>query len=72
MVLLRTSEGIWKHAPGKNYLEIMSFEVHLENFFFLNIFKILIIFQDIDIVSKRLLGAFSGMRPDDFMLICEF
>ena len=69
MVLLRTSEGIWEHAPRKNSLKIMSVEVHLENkLFFYNILKILIFFQYIDIVSKRLLGAFSGMRPDDFNL----
>ena len=63
--MLRTSEGIWEHAPRKNYLKIMSFEVHLEKNCFQNILKILTFFQDIDIVSKRLLGAFSGMRPDD-------
>ena len=40
--------------------------------FFFKVLKILIFFQDIDIVSKRLLGAFSGMSPDDFILYCEF
>ena len=34
-VLLRTSEGIWKHDPRKNSLKIMSFEVHLEKKLFL-------------------------------------
>ena len=72
MVLLRTSEGIWEHAPRKNSLKIMSFEVHMEKNCFLNILKILIFFQDRDVVSKRLFWAFTGMRPDDFILNCEF
>ena len=50
----------------------MSFERHLEKNCSQNILKILIFFQYLDIVSKRLLGAFSGMRPDDFNLNCEF
>ena len=66
------SEGIRKHAPRKKSLKIMSFEIHLEKNCSQIILKILICFQYLDIVSKRLLGAFSGMRPDDFNLNCEF
>ena len=58
--------------PGKNSLKIMSFEVHLDENCFKNILKKLKIFQYIDIVSKRLLGLFCGMRLDDFNLSCEF
>ena len=67
------SEGIRKHAPRKKSLKIiMSFEIHLEKNCSQIILKILICFQYLDIVSKRLLGAFSGMRPDDFNLNCAF
>ena len=30
------------------------------------------IFSNIDIVSKLLLGAFSGIRPGDYIFKCEF
>ena len=66
------SEGIRKHAPRKQSLKIMSFEIHLEKNCSQIILQILLCFQYLDIVSKRLLGAFSGMRPDDFNLNCEF
>ena len=55
--------------PGKKSLKIMSFEIHLEKKCSQIILKILICFQYLDIVSKRLLGAFSGMRPNDF--VCD-
>ena len=71
MVLLRTNEGIWEHVPHKNSLKIMSFEVHLKKLF-LKCPQNITIFSDIDIVSKLLLGAFSCIRPDDFIFNCEF
>ena len=72
MVLLRTSEGIWEHVPHKNSLKIMSFEVHFKKQLFLKCPQNITFFSDIDIVSKPLLGAFSGIRPDDFIFNCEF
>ena len=66
------SEGIRKHAPRKKSLKITSFEIHLVKNCSQIILKILICFQYLDIVSKRLSGAFSSMRPDDFNLNSEF